>query len=958
MVKKSSRFYPFKEVEEEVKVYWRKEKVIEIREDKKERAYILDMFPYPSGRGLHVGHLLGYFASDVRAVKARMEGAEVLHPMGFDAFGLPAEQHAIETGEHPSRTVAENIETYKKLLEATGISFTWDRLVTTTDPNYYRWTQWIFLQLFDSWYNKAEDRAESINTLRKAFEQGGSEGVVAACAPETPSFTAEEWEAMEPEAQEDILRDYRLAYLSYGMVNWCPGLGSVLANDEVKEGFSERGGYPVERKKMRQWSLRMTAYADRLLEGLADLEWAEEVKEMQKNWIGKSQGTAITFKSSVANDLVIEVFTTRPDTLFGATFLALAPEHPIVEKILAAESNSSTIDLSLDKGALASINNSSGKGSDSLLADYVAQAMRRSSQERMQGADKEVTGVFTGHYALHPFTGDKLPIWVVDYVLPGYGSGAVMGVPAHDERDYKFAKCFDLPIISVIEPRTGVNVEGGVYSGKEGIVVNADFLNGLSVVAAQESVTKRLEERGQGRRTIHYRLRDPVFSRQRYWGEPIPIYYKEGRPYPLPIDSLPLLLPAIDDYKPTSSGEPPLARAKGWSYNGYPLEKHTMPAWAGSSWYFLRYMDPKNEKSFVTKEKADQWGSVDLYMGGREHTTGHLIYARFFNHFLYDRGYISFKEPFRKLVNQGMIQGYSRFVYRIKGSQEFVSYGLRDKYATVPMRVDIGLVKDDKLDMEGFRKWRPDLANASFITEDGAYICGKAVEKLSKSKYNTIDPQVTIDRYGADALRMYLFFLGPIQQDKPWNEKGLGGIKRFMDRVWHFYQAPVGSCATDDKEENQVQKIIHQAIKRVQEGIDRFAFNTSISALMICIRNLAAAKCNDPMIRKIFLQLLAPFAPHMAEYLWQSAGEEGSVLRGGFPLHDPAYLVSSTVRYPVTVNGKLRAQLEVPADNTAKDSLRAAALALPTIQKWTKGKRVKQVVVVLQKIINIVVDSA
>ena len=921
------------------------------------------MFPYPSGSGLHVGHLLGYFASDVVAIQKRMEGYDVLHPIGFDAFGLPAEQYAIDTGQHPAVTSKENIRAYKRLLKAAGLSFDWDREVTTTDPAYYRWTQWIFLAFFNSWYNKETDRAESIDTLLATFEVEGNRGIQAACSKGIPLFSGDEWRKMSPQAQAKILSGYRLAYLSKAKVNWCPALGTVLANDEVQDGLSERGGHPVVQKEMWQWQLRMTAYADRLLDGLTGLDWPAPIKEMQSNWIGKSMGAEVSFTLTGGLTGDIKVFTTRLDTLFGVTYLALAPEHPLVDKIIAWQKSQqrdiehpmgSSPDADTDVG----INGLPPVGGDPLCRDfaaiekYVAYAKNLNERTRMQ-ATKAARGIFTGLYVLHPFTGAKVPVWIADYVLPNYGSGAIMAVPAHDQRDYLFAKHFDLPIIAVVR---GGDISEKAYEAKEGALVNSDFGNGLSVGEAQEMFLKRLQEQKKGKAALYYRLRDPVFGRQRYWGEPFPIYYKEGMPCALSAEELPLVLPAIESYKPSATGKPPLSRAEKWhTAAGHPLEQTTMPAWAGSSWYFLRYMDPHNKAAFVDREAVNYWGAVDLYVGGKEHATGHLIYARFFTKFLHDLGLVSIKEPFQKLVNQGMIQAFSRFVYRIKGTNQFVSHGLKDQYDTAALRVDISLVKKDVLDIEGFKAWRPDLAEATFILEDGAYICGRALEKMSKSKYNTIDPYPIIQQYGADGLRLYLLFLGPITQSKPWCIEGIEGTARFMKKVWRLFHQQGDKCVyyTDGEPGEAAQKVLHKTIAQVRLGLARYAFNTSISALMICVNELLKLQCTDKIILQKFTSLLAPFAPHMAEFLWQSLGQKGSVIVCPFPKENARFLQEDSVSYPVAINGKVRAKYVCKPD-IDEYSLKEAVLALPQIKKYIAKTKVTKIIIIKQKMVNIV----
>ena len=959
MAVSSRKEYDPQKVEKKIQAYWKSHRVFEAKEDtRKTKRYILDMFPYPSGTGLHVGHLLGYFASDVLAIKARMQGYAVLHPMGFDAFGLPAEQYAMDTGAHPATTTKANIASYTKLLKAAGLSFDWERSFATTDPNYYRWTQWIFLQFFDSWYNTKKACAEPIHTLRSLFAEKGSRGVSAACG-QAFSFTSTAWKRMTPEEQEDILHHYRLAYLEEKIVNWCPALGTVLANDEVKEGFSERGGHPVERKKMRQWCLRITAYADRLLAGLEKLDWPEHIKEIQRHWIGKSEGVELTF---TCKDLKedIKIFTTRLDTLFGVTFIALAPEHPIVEKIIAwQEENVKHIDQKLsfipDIDASPVIANLASEHPTVVrlqaLAKHVEEAKNRSEKTRLQQAN-QANGVFTGCYAVHPFGGD-IPIWVADYVLTGYGTGAIMGVPAHDERDYHFARKFHLPIVQVIKGTGDCKLP---YEKKEGTLMHASFVNGLTVETAHKELFHVLKAKKQAKAMVHYRIHDAVFGRQRYWGEPCPIYYRNNRPYGLTEKELPLKLPPIDVYKPSETGAPPLARAKNWqNAQGYPLEKCTMPAWAGSSWYFLRYMDAHNERALVSRKAADYWGAVDLYVGGKEHATGHLLYARFFMQFLYDRGWLPMQEPFHKLFNQGMIQSYSCFAYRIKGSNQFVSHGLRHQYDTTPFRVDIKFVKKNVLNLKAFKAWRPDLAHATFILEKGKYICGRVLEKMSKSKHNTIDPYPIIDRYGADALRLYLLFLGPIQYDKPWNMEGFQGMPRFMKKLWTFFHAKGTKIYSETTLPTlEASRALHQAIKRVHDGIQRFAFNTSISALMILVHRLQVLGCHSRTVLEDLVRLLAPFAPHLAEYLWQGLGHATSVMYAGFPSYDPAFLVEESVEYPIAINGKVRTKMTCSTQATSKE-VKEKALTLAAIAKRLTNKKVKKIVFIPQKMVNIVI---
>ncbi len=947
----------FKKIEKNMQRLWQEQQIFTAKTNaKKQKKYILDMFPYPSGQGLHVGHLLGYYASDVVAIEQRMKGYEVLHPMGFDAFGLPAEQHAIETGQHPAITVEKNIANYTKLLKETSLSFDWQRSFSTTDPSYYRWTQWIFLQLFNSWYNKEKNCASPIQTLLTIFASHGNNtpattGYIQQC------FTSTEWLNMSETEKQKILSHYRLAYLSPQTVNWCPALGTVLANEEVKEGLSERGGHPVIRKQMMQWSLRIQPYADRLLEGLDNLDWSESIKETQRNWIGKSQGVDITFTldKKLGN---LQVFTTRIDTIFGATFLALAPEHPCIQKIITYQEATqndfllaSEIDFSpeIEEMAMPIVDTT-----DALLLqqlkDYIAHTKCLSEKERMQ--QKDTPGMFTGHYAIHPLTLQKIPIFIADYVLMHYGLGAIMGVPAHDQRDYDFAKHFNLPIIQVIDQD---NITESAYAEKEGKLIHSHFANGLSVAEAQQKIMQVLAEKKQGEKTIKYRLHDPVFARQRYWGEPLPIYFKEGIPTPLSEKELPLELPNINNYQPTTTGEPPLARAPQWHIGENPLETSTMPAWAGSSWYFLRYMDPENTQEFVSKKAYHYWQQVDLYVGGKEHATGHLIYARFFTKFLYDLGYISIDEPFQKLFNQGMIQNFSQLVYRIKDTNKFVSHGLHHQYDTTPLRIDINLVKNNRLDIEAFKQWRPDFNDATFILENGEYICGELLEKMSKSKHNSISPEPILEKYGADILRLYLLFLGPAQQDKPWSEKGIQGVARFIKKVFMLFDRYQAKANTQNKISDEVCKALHKAIQQVQRGIDRFTFNTSISALMILVNTFSTlSHTPDKTTIEDFIRLLAPFAPHTAEHLWQLLGHKTSVIHSGFPICNPIYLEEETIMYPVTINGKLRATIVCDREDN-EENAKQKALAHPCIQKWLKEKKIKKIIFIHKRMINIVV---
>jgi len=918
--------YSFHEIEKKWQKYWDENKIYKVEVDhNKPKHYVLDMFPYPSGAGLHVGHPLGYIASDIYSRFKRMEGYNVLHPMGYDAFGLPAEQYAIKTGQHPAKTTDQNIKRYKEQLTQIGFSYDWDRELRTCDPKYYKWTQWAFLEMFEHWYNNKTQKAEPISELKELFSKEGNKNIDAA-SNEVEPFTAEEWNSMSEKEQQETLQNYRLAYLADTMVNWCPKLGTVLANDEVKDGLSVRGGYPVIQKKMKQWSLRVTAYAERLLNGLEQLEWPESLKEIQRNWIGRSEGAEVFFYPE-NSDNPIKVFTTRPDTLFGVTFMVLAPESDLVEQ-LTKEEYKPKVD------------------------EYVQKAKTRSERDRVADT-KTVSGEFTGSYAIHPFTGEKLPIWVSDYVLIGYGTGAIMAVPAHDERDHKFAKHFNLSIIPVIE---GGDTEKEAFDSLEGKVINSQFINGLKAEEAIPEITKELEKQGLGEKKINYRLRDAIFSRQRYWGEPFPIYYKDGMPYPLDKSKLPLELPEVDAFKPTEDGKPPLARAKNWkTEEGYPLELSTMPGFAGSSAYYLRFMDPHNENALVSKEADEYWRNVDLYVGGIEHATGHLIYSRFWNKFLYDIGWVVEPEPFKKLINQGMIQGQSSFVYRIKGTNKFVSYNLKDEYEVTPLHVDVNMVKNHVLDIEAFKKWSPEYKEAEFILEDGQYICGTAVEKMSKSLYNVINPDDIIQNYGADTLRMYEMFLGPVEMSKPWDTNGIDGVYKFLKKFWRLFHDEEGNFSlSDEKATEQELKTLHKTIKKVKEDIENFSFNTAISAMMICLNDLSGMNSNKKDILEPLNRMIAPFAPHIAEELWHRAGNESSVVLETFPKYNEEYLKESSITYPVSFNGKVRFKIELPVD-IEQEKVEEIIMNHENAQKWLGGKKPKKVIFVPKKIINVVV---
>ncbi len=924
--------YNFREIEQKWQKKWEDDKIYKVDIDKsKPKYYVLDMFPYPSGAGLHVGHPLGYIASDIYARYKHLKGYNVLHPMGFDAFGLPAEQYAIQTGQHPAVTTQKNIEKYKSQLRKIGFNYDWDREVVTSDPKYYKWTQWTFIQMFHHWYDNKLQKARPISELIAEFEKNGTKNIDAAQTEEL-TFTAEEWNAFDEHKKQEILLNYRLAYISESLVNWCPALGTVLANDEVKDGVSIRGGYEVVQRKMKQWSLRVTAYAERLLEGLERVDWTDSLKEMQRNWIGKSEGAEVFFPVK-DSDIKIKIFTTRPDTIFGATFMVLAPELDIVQQLITEDKR---------------------KEAD----EYIKYVLRRTERERLADA-KNITGVFIGSYAINPFTGKEIPIYISDYVLSGYGTGAIMAVPAHDSRDFAFAKHFNLPIIQVVmrkgETPTDPSEWEDSYDSKEGILINSDILNGLEVKDAFEKIIEEIEKRGLGRRKINYKLRDAIFSRQRYWGEPFPIYYKDGLPYTLPEDELPLELPEIDSYKPTEDGEPPLARAKNWkTKEGYPLETSTMPGFAGSSGYYLRYMDPHNNERYFSPEAVNYWRSVDLYVGGAEHATGHLIYARFWNKFLYDMGLTPEDEPFKKLINQGMIQGRSNFVYRIKNTNTFVSYGLKDKYDTTPIHVDISLVKNDILDIEAFKKWRPEFENAEFILENGKYICGWAIEKMSKSMFNVVNPDDIIEQYGADTLRLYEMFLGPIEQHKPWDTNGIDGVHKFLKKFWRLFHLNGEFEVSNDKPTEDELKILHRTIKKVTNDIETFNYNTAISSFMICVNDLTSLKCNKRAVLEPLTILLSPFAPHITEELWRLLGHNDYIYNAEFPGYDEKYLVENEFEYPVSFNGKMRFKIKLPLD-MPKDEMGKTVLSHEKAQKWLGGKQPKKVIIVPKKIINIVI---
>ncbi len=920
--------YDIQAMQQKWKQYWVEHDIYHVPNDSdKPKYYVLDMFPYPSGAGLHVGHPLGYIASDIFARYKQLKGFNVLHPMGFDAFGLPAEQYAIETGQHPETTTNNNIATFKKQLDNLGFNYDWKRQVSTCDPKYYKWTQWIFLQLFKSWYNIANNKAEPLETLIEKFEANGSTGVQAGGVDELPTFSAEEWQQKSAQEQADILMSCRLAFQSYATVNWCPALGTVLANDEVKDGFSERGGHPVERKKMRQWALRVTAFAERLLNDLDDLAWSDAMKEMQRNWIGRSEGASIFFQIADSEE-TFEIFTTRPDTIFGVSFMVLAPEHDLVKKITTTEQKEE-------------------------IDAYLAYAGAKTDRERQQ--EKKVTGAFTGAYAIHPFTQEKVPIWISEYVLIGYGTGAIMAVPSDDERDEAFATKFNLPIIDIIDKS---KYPGATQKDKLGIMINSDFVDGMEVPDAIKAVNQRLEEMGIGKGKVNFKIRDALYSRQRYWGEPFPIVYDEnGTPQAISESELPLTLPPVESFKPSGTGEAPLARVTDWVNTAEgKRETDTMPGFAGSSWYFLRYMDPDNEDNFVDPKVEQYWQNVDLYIGGTEHAVGHLIYSRMWHKFLYDRGWVSTNEPFKRLVNQGMIQGRSSFAYRIKNTNQFVSYNLRKDYEVSRLHVPVSMVKNDVLDTEAFKQFRADYADATFILEDGKYVCGAEIEKMSKSKYNVVNPDDIVAKYGTDCLRLFEMFLGPLEHGKPWNTDGIEGVSRFLKKCWNLFsidesdKAQVSDAAPSAKE----LKAIHKTIKKVSEDIERLSFNTCVSAFMECVNELNSLKSKNKTVLRDLTLLMAPFAPFITEEFWQSLGESGSVHLASFPTYNPEYIKESTKTYPVQINGKVRAKIELPVDLKREDA-EAIILAHQKVVKWVEGKNIRKFIFVPGKIINIVV---
>ena len=918
--------YDFKKIEQKWQAFWAANQTFKAEVDpSKPKYYVLDMFPYPSGAGLHVGHPLGYIASDIYSRYKRLCGFNVLHPMGYDAFGLPAEQYAIQTGQHPAVTTEKNIARYREQMDRIGFSYDWSREIRTCDPEYYKWTQWAFIQMFESWYDNVQQKARPIAELEAAFAEGGSAAVDAACG-DAKEFTAQQWNEFSAKEKSDVLMQYRIAYQGETAVNWCPALGTVLANDEVKEGYSVRGGHPVEQKKMTQWQLRVSAYAGRLLEDLENLDWTDSLKDMQRNWIGKSQGAEMIFKvSNGTEEYDMTIFTTRADTVFGVTFMVLAPESEWVEKLTTPEQKAA-------------------------VEEYLQVAKKKTERERMTET-KKVSGVFSGSYAVNPLTGDKVPVWISEYVLAGYGTGAIMAVPAHDSRDYAFARHFNLPVIPLIE---GCDVSESSFDAKEGIMCNSGFLNGLTVKEAIPAAIDYVEKNGIGRRKVNYRLRDAIFSRQRYWGEPFPMYFKDGIATPMSLDQLPLELPEVDKFLPTETGEPPLGRASGWTIDGYPIELSTMPGFAGSSAYYLRYMDPHNSEALVSQEADEYWRDVDLYIGGTEHATGHLIYSRFWNKFLFDLGYVCENEPFRKLINQGMIQGRSNFVYRIIGTNTFVSLGLKDQYETTEIHVDVNIVRNDRLDLEAFKAWMPDFANAEFILENGEYICGWAIEKMSKSMFNVVNPDTICDTYGADTLRLYEMFLGPLEQSKPWDTKGIDGVNRFLRKVWRLFYDRDTFLVTDEKATPEELKALHKLIGKVRTDIESFSFNTAVSAFMIAVNELTDLKCSKREVLEQLIVLLAPFTPHISEELWEALGHKESITYASFPEYIEAYTIENTCTYAVSFNGKTRFTVDLPLD-MPREEVDAHVRSLEQTAKYVAGGNILKVIVVPGKIVNIVV---
>ena len=912
--------YNFKEIEQQWQSKWTDSKAYSVPNDStKESFYVLDMFPYPSGAGLHVGHPLGYIASDIYSRYKRLKGYNVLHPMGFDSFGLPAEQYAIETGQHPASTTEKNISTFKKQLDKIGFCYDWEREVRTSNPDYYRWTQWLFLQLFKSWYNPFNKKAESIETLVKIFEVSGSSSVA---KDNVKPFSSEEWKCYSNKNQQEVLMNYRLAFSAFGEVNWCEALGTVLANDEVVNGVSERGGHPVIKKKMRQWYLRITDYADRLLEGLNTVDFTDSMKEMQRNWIGKSEGCELDFE--VGDEGKIKVYTTRPDTIFGVDFIVLAPEHELVNKITSDDQRKN-------------------------IEDYLIYVKSRSDRERMSEV-KQISGCFTGSYAKNPFNGKLIPIWIAEYVLAGYGTGAIMAVPCGDQRDFLFAKHFNIPVTNII---------GEYYNGeeanptKEAILQSSGFLDGMLMKDAIKVAIEKVEAMGIGKRKVNYKMRDAGFSRQRYWGEPFPIKWEDGVAIALSQSELPLELPHVDKYGPGPEGEGPLANIDTWKEQH--LETSTMPGYAGSSWYFLRYMDPKNNQTFCDRKASDYWGQVDVYIGGTEHAVGHLLYSRMWTKVLYDLGLIGFDEPFKRLVNQGMIQGSSRFVYRIKGTQQFVSLGLKDQYETDELHVDVNMVDGVELDTESFKQWKPDYANATFILEEGKYICGSEVEKMSKSKFNTVNPDDLVLKYGADTFRMYEMFLGPIEQSKPWDTKGIEGVHRFLRKLWRMFNDDLKGRVWNEEKANDAElKVLHKTIKKIESDTENFSFNTAVSAFMVCVNELADLKCHKKEVLEKVLILLTPYAPHIAEELWHQLGNSRSILDASYPVFEEKYLVETSKEYPVSINGKMRTTISISLD-TPQAEVEQIVISNEVVQKWLEGKAPKKIIFVKGKMVNVVI---
>ena len=920
--------YNHQAIEEKWQNYWAEHKVFKAEIDpRRPKFYVLDMFPYPSGAGLHVGHPLGYIATDIVSRFKRNKGFNVLHPMGFDAFGLPAEQYAIQTGQHPAITTEQNIKRYKDQLKGIGLSYDWDKEVQTCDPKYYKWTQWIFSQLFQSWYNNDSAKAEPIESLIQLFSTSGNAGVNAACDEDTPNFRASDWNSWSESQKESMLLKYRLTYPADALVNWCPALGTVLANDEVKDGFSERGGHPVERKKMRQWMMRITAYADRLVVNLGKLDWSESMKEMQTNWIGKSYGCELDFKVD-GHNITLTCFTTRPDTIFGVTYMVLAPEHELIPT-LTTPTHKTEVEA------------------------YVQKAINRSERERMSEV-KAVSGVFTGSYVINPFTNEKVPLWVADYVLAGYGTGVVMAVPSSDDRDFRFATYYGLPVKRVI---AGTENLADPTEIKHGKMINSGFITGMDNKEAIRATIDFAEKNEFGKEKINYRIRDAVFSRQRYWGEPVPVYFTEdGIPHLVPENELPLEPPAVNEYLPTETGEPPLGRAKDWLYKGkYSYELTTMPGWAGSSWYFLRYMDANNDGQMVSPEAAKYWNSVDLYIGGTEHATGHLLYSRFWNMFLFDRGYVFHEEPFQKLVNQGMIQGRSNIIYKMKDENRFVSLGLKDSYDTIELHVDVNIVDNDRLDVEAFKKWMPDYKDAQFTLEDGKYVCGWAVEKMSKRWYNVVNPDDVIAKYGADTLRMYEMFLGPIELSKPWNTHGIDGVAKFLRKLWALFHDNSGNLiVTNEKPTSEEYKALYKTIQKVEQDINNLSFNTSVSEFMICVNALTQLKCHKKDVLEKLLIVLSPFAPHISEELWEKLGYNESIIKAAYPEFKPEYVKEDSFEYPIMINGKLRTKITFELGKNPKE-IETETVTNEVVQKWLEGKAPKKVVVVPGKIVNVVV---